>query len=60
MQAALTWFDAEHGARRVVCMIEDGHTASQTVAARLGFTEYSRHQPAEGQELLLYERFSPP
>lgn len=60
MSAALAWFDATQGARRTVCMIEDGHTASQTVAARLGFTEYGRHQPAEGRELALYERLSPP
>ncbi len=60
MTAALAWFDATHGARRIACMIEDGHTASLTVAARLGFTEYGRHQPAEGRELVLCERLSPP
>lgn len=56
MQAALAWFDAEHRARRTVCMIEEGHAASAAVAAKLGFVEYARHQPEEGRALVLYER----
>ena len=58
MQAALAWFDATHGQRRVACMIEEGHDASMTVAARLGFVEYARHQPDEGRALVLYERLN--
>ncbi len=56
MSAALAWYDAEHGVRRTVCMIEDGHDASKAVAAKLGFVEYGRHQPDEGRVLVLYER----
>jgi len=58
MQAALAWFDAEHGALRSACMIEEGHAASAAVAAKLGYAEYARHLPVEGRALVLYERFS--
>jgi RimJ/RimL family protein N-acetyltransferase len=56
MQAALAWFDARYGRQRVACMIEDGHAASAVVAAKLGFVQYGRHKPADGRELVLYER----
>ena len=56
MAAALAWFDREHGRQRVVCMIEEGHGASMTIAAKLGFIEYARHRPHEGRALVLYER----
>ncbi|MBV1690055.1 GNAT family N-acetyltransferase [Novosphingobium sp. G106] len=55
MRAALTWFDATHGPRRIAAMIEDGNAASQKVAAALGFLEYGR-QEFEGSPLILYER----
>ena len=56
MQAALAWFDREHGLQRIACMIEEGHAASMAIAAKLGFVEYGRHQPDEGRALVLYER----
>jgi RimJ/RimL family protein N-acetyltransferase len=56
MRGALGWFDLEHGKQRVACMIEDGHAASQRVAAKLGFVEYARHVPDDGRPLVLYER----
>ena len=56
MRAALAWFDDSHGEQRVACMIEEGHAASQKVAARLGFVEYDRHAPEDGRPLVLYER----
>jgi len=56
MHAALAWFDREHGPQRVACMIEEGHGASMTVAAKLGFVEYARHQPEDGRPLVLYQR----
>ncbi len=56
MRAALAWFDREHGAKRTVCMIEEGHEASAHVAARLGYVEYDRHRPEEGRALVLYHR----
>ncbi|MGF7153999.1 GNAT family N-acetyltransferase [Novosphingobium gossypii] len=43
MQAALAWFDREHGPRRIACMIEEGNTASERLAARLGFVRYGSH-----------------
>jgi RimJ/RimL family protein N-acetyltransferase len=55
MRAALAWFDETHGPRRIAAMIEEGNTASQKVAAALGFVEYSR-QEFEGSSLTLYER----
>lgn len=56
MRCALDWFDATHGAPRVACMIEEGNTASERVAAALGFAEYHRHQDHDGHYLRLYER----
>ena len=56
MQAALAWFDREHGRHRIACMIEEGHEASAKIAVKLGFAEYARHQPDEGRALVLYER----
>jgi RimJ/RimL family protein N-acetyltransferase len=43
MAAALHWFAAAHGRPRVACMIEEGNTASQRIAARMGFTQYASH-----------------
>lgn len=57
MEAALTWFDAAHGAERTVCMIEEGHTVSESLALSLGFAAYGRHDPEDGTNpLILYER----
>jgi RimJ/RimL family protein N-acetyltransferase len=56
MQAALAWFDATHGPRRVAAMIEEGNLASQKVAQGLGFAECGRHRLDDGAEVLLYER----
>jgi RimJ/RimL family protein N-acetyltransferase len=53
---ALAWFERSFAEPRIACMIEDGNAASVSVAARLGFREYARHQPNEGRELVLYER----
>lgn len=56
MQAALAWFDAEHGPQRVACMIEAGNDASVAVARKLGFAEYGQHRLEDGVELVLFER----
>jgi RimJ/RimL family protein N-acetyltransferase len=56
MRAALAWFDASHGPRRVTCMIEAGNVASERVAAGLGFAEYHRVVEGEDLPLVLYER----
>lgn len=47
MEAVLSWFDREHGPRRVACMIEDGNIGSERVAERLGFVRYGVHEIAD-------------
>ena len=56
MQAVLPWFHAKHGPRRVACMIEQGNSASERVAAALGFVWYDRHEADETTVLNLFER----
>ena len=56
MQTALPWFDAVHGLQRIACMIEQGNTASERLAATLGFARYDSHDDESGTRLLLYER----
>ncbi|MCJ2182848.1 GNAT family N-acetyltransferase [Novosphingobium sp. 1949] len=57
---ALAWFDATHAPRPVRCMIEEGNTASERVAAALGFVRYDSHTEEDGARtvLHLYERAS--
>ncbi|MCA1661683.1 MAG: GNAT family N-acetyltransferase [Novosphingobium sp.] len=59
MTAALAWFDREHEPQRVACMIEESHAASMTIAAKLGFVEYARHEPEGERALVLYQRMPP-
>jgi RimJ/RimL family protein N-acetyltransferase len=59
MEAMLGWFDASHGPRRVACMIEEGNSASERLAQRLGFVRYDRHEVEDGVVLGLYERGAP-
>lgn len=56
MEAALAWFDANHGQQRIAAMIEEGHAASDALAKKLGFARYGRHVPDDGVALVLYER----
>ncbi len=56
MTAALSWFDQTHGRQRIACMIEQGHTASDALAGKLGFVRYGTHQPEGGAPLVLYQR----
>ena len=56
MTAALAWFDQKHGRQRVACMIEEGHGASEAIAAKLGFVRYGQQKPDEGAPLGLWER----
>jgi len=56
MTAALAWFDATYGRQRVACMIEEGHAASEAIAAKLGFVRYGQQKPDEGAPLGLWER----
>jgi RimJ/RimL family protein N-acetyltransferase len=55
MDAALDWFDGEHGLCRIAAMIEEGNAASQRLAIRLGFKAYGHHI-YEGSQLTLLER----
>lgn len=58
MEAALAWFDTVHGPKRIACMIERGNTASETLAARLGFVRYGEHElhDPDPAMLTLFER----
>ena len=56
MQNAFAWFDAVHGPRRIVAIIERGNRASERVAARFGFTTYADRTETDGTVVDLYER----
>jgi RimJ/RimL family protein N-acetyltransferase len=56
MRAALAWFDAATGIRRTVCMISPGNTASERVAARLGYLPIGLSRYKGGEELMRYAR----
>jgi RimJ/RimL family protein N-acetyltransferase len=56
MTATLAWYDATHGHQRVASMIEEGHGASEAIAAKLGFVRYGVQQQDEGAALGLWER----
>lgn len=56
MEAALVWFDAAHGPREVVCMIEPGNVPSVVLAARLGFAPTRLATLPDGAEVQLLNR----
>ncbi|MGB3379086.1 MAG: GNAT family N-acetyltransferase [Allopontixanthobacter sediminis] len=57
MEAALAWFDTEHGSQRIACMIEENNAPSNKLAVNLGFVPYDRHEPEDGAAVLvLYQR----
>jgi RimJ/RimL family protein N-acetyltransferase len=58
MRAVLPWFEAEHGPRRIVAMIERGNVGSERIAARLGFATYAKIIDPEGTVIDLYERLA--
>ncbi len=55
MNAALTWFEEEHGRQRIVAMIEVGNQASEAIAQALGFTHF-RSAPLDGALMQLFDR----
>ena len=59
MPIVLRWFEAQHGRRRIVAMIERGNVASERVAASLGFATYGEMIDADRTVVDLYET-SPP
>ena len=59
MRAALAWFDAEHGPRTVVCMIEPGNAPSIKLAGKLGFAPTRDAELPDGAAVRLFERTPP-
>lgn len=55
MTAVFAWFDAEHGPRRTVCMIDPANTASIRLAEKLGFTAM-RDAELAGEKVRLFGR----
>lgn len=56
MEAALAWFEREHGAMPTLCMIEQGHRASEAVAAKLGYAAFDRYLEKDERPLIVYRR----
>jgi RimJ/RimL family protein N-acetyltransferase len=56
MTAALGWFDAAHGPRRIVCMTTPDNAASIGLAGRLGFTPLREAVLPDGEAVRLFER----
>lgn len=55
MQAILAWFESEHGGGRTVAMISGGHSASERIAAKLGYAR-TREAEYKGEPVGLYAR----
>ena len=60
MNAALEWFDAEQGPRRIVCMTATGNAPSLRLAAKLGFTPMRDTELPDGESVRLLERAGAP
>jgi RimJ/RimL family protein N-acetyltransferase len=59
MEAALAWFDREHGPREVVALISRENAPSLKLAKKLGFVETRQAQlPATGETVQLFSRQS--
>ena len=56
MAAALAWFEREHGGKPTLCMIEQGHRASEAVAAKLGYAAFDRVEERDERPLVVYRR----
>lgn len=56
MDAALAWFDKQHGPRAVVCMIDPGNAPSIKLAGKLGFARLRLGVLPDGAEVQLFER----
>ena len=56
MTAALAWFEREHGGLPTLCMIEQGHKASEAVAAKLGYAAYDLYEEEDHRPLNIYRR----
>lgn len=56
MEAALAWFEREHGSRRIVAMIAPENAASIGLATRLAFAPMRDAVLADGEAVRLFER----
>lgn len=56
MEAALAWFDEQHGPQPVMCVIEVGNEPSFALAARLGFEDARAATWPDGAEVRLLLR----
>jgi RimJ/RimL family protein N-acetyltransferase len=56
MEAALAWFEREHGAREIVCMISPGNASSMRLAGRLGFIPTRETALPDGESVQLFAR----
>ena len=57
MEAALAWFEREHGRQRIVCMIAPANAPSIGLAGRLGFLPVREaRMPDGGETVRLFER----
>lgn len=56
MRAVLAWFDAKHGPREIVCMIDPDNAASIALAERLGFAATRRAVLPDGADVQLFNR----
>lgn len=59
MDAALAWFDREHGPREIVCMISPENAPSIRLAERLGFSATREAILSDGDPIRLFRRASP-
>ena len=56
MEAALIWFEREHGPQRIVCMIDPDNAPSMRLAATLGFSTMRHAALPGGDPVRLFER----
>ena len=56
MRAVLEWFEATHGAQRIVCMTAPDNAASLKLAGKLGFVVMRPAALPGGEPVLLLER----
>ena len=56
MRTVLAWFDRALGIRRTVCMITPGNTASECLAAKLGYQPIGLSRYRDDEEVMRYAR----
>jgi RimJ/RimL family protein N-acetyltransferase len=56
MTATFEWFEREHGAQRIVCMISPGNQPSLRMAEKFGFTPMRDAVLPDGEPIRLFER----